>query len=130
MKVFVAEDYLLLRSLLVKTISKLKDIEVVGQAGSFDEAKLGVEQTRPQAVVLDLNLPGGRGLELIKLFKSMDSSLKIIVFTGFAFEKMRLECVREGADYFLDKLADYKELFRILNELNKNFGNRKNKVSI
>jgi two-component system, NarL family, response regulator DevR len=66
MKVFIVEDAPQTRQELVELLAAVKGLEIVGQAGSVREAIAGLEATLPHAVTLDISLPDGSGVEVLK----------------------------------------------------------------
>ena len=70
MKVFIVEDAPQTRQELVELLAAVKGLEVIGQAGSVREALKGIEATAPEAVTLDISLPDGSGIEVLKHIRS------------------------------------------------------------
>ena len=78
MKVFVVEDSAAVRERLVEMIRDVKDIEVVGEAATYDTAVAGIINTRPDVAVLDIKLANGSGSgidALIEVRKTLPVSL-------------------------------------------------------
>ncbi|WP_208979160.1 sigma-54-dependent transcriptional regulator [Stappia stellulata] len=67
------------------------------------EAKAAVEQTAPSVVVLDVNLPDGNGLDLLRWIKARQVPCEVVVITGTASINMAVEAMREGAFDFVMK---------------------------
>ena len=63
-RVVLAEDEHLIREALVALLELTDDIEVVGQAGSGDEALAMIRKLAPEVAVLDLQMPGASGIEV------------------------------------------------------------------
>src|SRR5438067_1990968 len=60
--------------------------------------------------VVDLRMPGGSGLELVRDLLSIDPSTQIVVLTGYGSITTAVEAVRLGAKYYLPKPADADEI--------------------
>jgi DNA-binding NarL/FixJ family response regulator len=80
-------------------------IVVVGDVGSADAALAIASEMMPHAVVLDVDLPDRRGLELIAALKQALPEGTVVVLTNLA--PYRRACLAAGADVFLDKSRDF-----------------------
>jgi two-component system, NtrC family, response regulator AtoC len=76
------------------------DIKV---AGSGEEGLAEFESFRPEAVVLDFNLPGMTGLEVLKEMRKRDSHVKIVMVTGHGSEQVAVDAMKAGAYDYLSK---------------------------
>jgi DNA-binding NarL/FixJ family response regulator len=103
-KVFIVEDVPQTRQELVELLAAAKGLEVVGQAGSVCEAIAGIEATAPEAVTLDISLPDGSGIEVLKHIRKHGWNLFVIVLTGNLYEALQAKCQQLGAAAVLDKL--------------------------
>jgi DNA-binding NarL/FixJ family response regulator len=106
MKVFVVEDAPQTRRELVELLAAAKGLEVIGQAGSVREALKGIETTAPGAVILDISLPDGSGVEVLKHIHS-----------GNPYERLRAKCQQLGAAAVLDKFDGLAQAARTLLEV-------------
>jgi two-component system response regulator DevR len=104
MNVFVVEDTPQTQKELVDLVTSEKGFEVVGQAGSVREALAGIEATLPEAVLLDISLPDGSGVEVLKFIRQRGWDLCVIVLTGNPYEALRTKCRALGAAMVLNKL--------------------------
>ena len=103
MKVFIVEDASQTRQELIELLAAVKGLEVVGQAGSVREAIAGIEATAPQAVTLDISLPDGSGIEVLKHIHKRGWNLLVVVLTGNLYEALQAKCKLLGAAAVLDK---------------------------
>jgi two-component system, NarL family, response regulator DevR len=104
MKVFIVEDVLQTRQELVQLLAVTEGLELVGQAGSVREALAGLEATAPEAMTLDISLPDGSGVEVLKHLRKRGRDLCVVVLTGNPYEALRAKCLHLGAVAVLDKL--------------------------
>ena len=104
MNVFIVEDAPQTRKKLTDLLGGESGFEVVGQAGSVREALLGIEATSPEAVILDISLPDGSGVEILKFIRQRGWELCVIVLTGNPYDALRAKCQALGAALVLDKL--------------------------
>ena len=78
------------------------------------------EKYLPDAVILDLRMPGLSGLELITPLRNINPDIRILVLTGYASIATAIEAIKLGAVYYLTKPADADEIIARLNEHNGN----------
>jgi DNA-binding NarL/FixJ family response regulator len=116
MKVFIVEDALQTRQELVELLTAAKGFEVVGQAGSVHEALTGIEATAPEAVTLDISLPDGSGIEVLKHIRRRGWDLCVVVLSGNLYEDLRAKCRQLGAAAVLDKFNGLAQAARALLE--------------
>ena len=69
MKVCIVEDAPENRKDFANALAPIKDIEVVGEAESVRDARKGIYSSSPEAVILDISLPDGSGVEILKLIR-------------------------------------------------------------
>lgn len=101
--IFLCDDVPELRVLLRYGLEEDDDLTVVGEAGTAQEGVAGVGRQRPDVVLLDLSLPGMDGLEAIPLIREASPGTAIVVFSGFAAERMREPALALGATEYLEK---------------------------
>src|ERR1700722_9689505 len=104
MKVFIVEDIPQTRKELAELLAAAKDLEIVGQADSVPNAIAGLDAATPEAVTLDISLPDGSGVEILKHIRQRGWDLCVIVLTVNPYEALRAKCQQLGAVAVLDKL--------------------------
>jgi len=87
MKVMIVDDHAVVRHGLKSAIES-HGYEVIAVAGSINEAHAYMAQTNPDAIIIDINLPDGSGLELVVWARKVSPTIAIIVLT-----------LNDGADY-------------------------------
>ncbi|XAY08555.1 Nitrate/nitrite response regulator protein NarL [Paraconexibacter sp. AEG42_29] len=102
----LCDDVPQLRTLLRYAIDEHADLEVVGEAGDGQAGVDLIESLTPDAVVLDLSMPGLDGLEVIPRIRERSPGTSIIVFSGFTADRMAREALELGADRYLEKGED------------------------
>src|SRR5512136_1729873 len=71
---------------------------------------------RPNVAIIDINLPGKSGLEVLKEAKKIDPGLAVIMATGFGTTKTAIEAMKLGAYDYLTKPFDIKKMQAIVNK--------------
>ena len=92
-----------MRRLLVKMLRKSSPDILVAVAGSVAEAVRMFDMLRPKTILLNLHLPDGSGLEVLRHAMALDPYCMVVVLTSRADAKTRLHCFEEGADFVFDK---------------------------
>lgn len=110
----VVEDSPIVRERLISLIGEVPNVAVVGQAEEGLKAAELFDQLRPDSVILDIQLPGINGMELLVRFKKAHPACVVMVLTTYAFKEFRHRCLAAGADYFLDKATEFERVPRVL----------------
>ncbi|HEX6992515.1 MAG TPA: response regulator transcription factor [Gammaproteobacteria bacterium] len=79
--VFIIDDHPIVRKGLAQLLNEEPDLVVCGEAADVREARLGLERTRPDVVILDLSLRDSDGLELIKEIRAKYGQLPVLVLS-------------------------------------------------
>ena len=119
MKVFVVEDSAAVRERLIEMIREIEDVEVVGEAETFDTAVNGILNTRPDVAILDIKLAdgGGSGIDVLAQVRKGLPAMKAIVLSNYATPQHMKASADAGAEYFLDKSADFERITEILEQI-------------
>ncbi|MEK7436532.1 MAG: response regulator transcription factor [Pseudomonadota bacterium] len=112
--VFLVEDSPAIRARLAATIRGIEGAKLVGEAGSVGAAIDGIRSTRPSAVILDLQLEDGSGLDVLRAVYPAAPGLHVAVLTNYATDQHRRACMDAGAEYFLDKSSDFPRIREIV----------------
>jgi DNA-binding NarL/FixJ family response regulator len=112
--VFIVEDAAQTRQELVELVADLPGFNVVGQAGSVQEAIDGIDRTAPEALTLDISLPDGSGVAVLRHIRRLRADIFVIVLTGNPYESLRTTCRRLGAAAVLDKFDGLAQAAEVL----------------
>lgn len=118
-KVFIADDSLIVREHLVTMFDELAGIEVVGQAENVAEAISAIRLLQPDAVILDILMPGGSGIKVLENIKQAGAGPMVIVLTNYPYPVFRQKCLQAGADFFLDKSTEFDQIPRLFDWLKR-----------
>ena len=120
MKVIVVDDSNVLRERVIEMLAELSGVQIVGQAMNITDALKSIQKLKPDMVVLDIQMPGGNGIQIIPIIKQQKPSPCIIIFTNFPYPQYRKKCKEAGADYFFDKSTEFETLINLFQKLNHN----------
>jgi DNA-binding NarL/FixJ family response regulator len=109
-KVFLVEDFAPVRHRLIELLTEIEGVEVVGEADSPADAIGGILDTRPDWVVLDFQLLGGTGVDVLRAVHPKAPSIKFIVLTNHPNAQYRRTCVESGAGWFFDKSTEFGKI--------------------
>lgn len=119
MKVLIVDDSILLRERLTAMISELPGIEVIGQAENVENAINSIRILKPDVAILDIQMPGGSGFELLENIKNDKSTPLMIVFTNYPYPQYKKKCLDSGADFFFDKSTEFQKVIGVLKKFIK-----------
>jgi DNA-binding NarL/FixJ family response regulator len=110
LKVFIADDSLVVREHLVTMLDELAGVEIVGQAENVAEAISAIGNLKPDVVILDIRMPGGSGIDVLQNIKQDRAASMVITLTNYPYPGYRQKCLQAGADFFLDKSTEFDQI--------------------
>ncbi len=110
MRIFIADDSEMLRVRLVKMLSEIEGIEIIGQAQDSLDAIESIEKLNPHVVILDIRMPQGNGIKVLEEIKKNLQSPKVIIFTNYIYPQYRKKYMNAGADFFFNKSTEFEKL--------------------
>jgi len=110
--VLLVDDHAIVRLGLRTLINDTADIQVVGEAGTAQEALSQVEKLHPQVVLMDIRLPGEGGLEATRQISVRFPDVKVVMLTSFADEELVVSAIRAGAVGYLLKQVGNEEVLQ------------------
>jgi len=111
-KVILCDDHALIRRGIRDTLSDAADIEVVGEAGDYGELRtlmrsLGDGKPAPcDVLVLDINLPGRSGLDVLHVLKDEGTAVKVLIVSMYPEDQYAIRALRAGAHGYVNKGGD------------------------
>jgi DNA-binding NarL/FixJ family response regulator len=117
MKLLIADDSELIVDRLIASLETIKGVEVVEIAGTVERASQAVRALKPDVVILDMQMPGGTGLDVLESMKRDQVRSIVIVLTNFAYPQYRRKCLASGANFFLDKSTEFDKVGDVLRTL-------------
>jgi DNA-binding NarL/FixJ family response regulator len=109
MKLLIVDDHKIVRE-GIANIAKLESIDVVGEAGSKEEAIALLAATTPDVVTVDLSLPDGSGLEIVRFARRNSQKIGIVVISILDDDSNLIASMNAGASGFVSKTAGLEEI--------------------
>lgn len=116
-KVFIADDSIVLRKRLLAMLRDIPGVEVLGCAEDGLHAIECVRRLKPEYLVLDIQMPCGNGLDVLKNIQHDVGGPRVIVFTNFPYPQYRKRALNFGAEHFFDKTTEFEKLRDLFGQL-------------
>jgi DNA-binding NarL/FixJ family response regulator len=113
-RILIVDDQELFRDSLSIIMKSSDEIEVTGAVASVDEALASINETMPDAVLMDIRMPGKDGVEGTRLIKSRYPDVKVIVLTTFDDDEYVYGALKYGASGYLLKGCSKAELMEAI----------------
>jgi len=104
----------MVREALCEILTKVPDIEVIGEAGDAREALKLASDLKPDVVVLDIRLPDVNGIEVAARLRDAGCRAKLVALSAFADKRFVTAMLRSGASAYVTKSAAGTELVRAI----------------
>lgn len=115
--VIVVDDHKLIREMWTQIFRSKEDIQVIGEAGGFDEAIELIKTKRPDIVLLDINLPPASGLDAVPLIRKFSPGTKIIAVSMHSQPVYAKKMLKLGAKAYVTKNSSQDEILLALSEV-------------
>lgn len=112
-RVFVVEDSDRVRKRLDELI-ELAGAANAGHAGEVGPATRAILETRPDIVILDLQLADGTGFDVLRAVHDVAPEIAVYLFTNFAADPYRQLAERLGARGFIDKSREFQRVHDVI----------------
>lgn len=110
LRVFLLDDHEVVRAGLRSLFEDAEDIEVVGEAGTVQDALVRVPLARPDVAILDVRLPDGSGVEACREIRSAHPEVACLMLTSYADDEALLAAVMAGASGYVLKQVGGRDL--------------------
>ncbi len=111
-RVVLCDDHAVVRRGIRDTLAEAVDIKILGEAGSYSEVREVLRNEPCDVLVLDLNMPGRGGLDVLATLKEQGSPVKVLVVSMYEADQYAIRCLRAGAYGYLNKAGDPAELVK------------------
>jgi DNA-binding NarL/FixJ family response regulator len=109
-KILIVDDSALVVDRLFENLHEMKCVDKLFSAHSYLEAINQIKQQLPHFVLLDIQLPGKNGIELLSFIKQNYPNIVTIMLTNMVSDYYKDLCNNIGADYFIDKSSEFEKI--------------------
>ena len=114
LRVLIADDHLLFRDGLRALLNAAPDAELVGEATTGEEAVALAAELQPDVVLMDIQMPGGNGIEATRRIVRDSPHVRVLMVTMYEDDNSVFTAMRAGARGYLLKGAKYDEVLRAI----------------
>lgn len=114
LRVLVTEDAPDVRRLIVSSLREIPYVDIVAEAESVSETLTALEQEHPDVAILDINLPDGTGIDILRRLKQEYPEVRGIILTNHANPFYERTCKKAGAKHFFDKSSDLAQVISVV----------------
>jgi len=111
-QVVICDDHAVLRRGIRDTLAEAMDIRVIGEAAGYTELRDTLRQAACQVLLLDINMPGRNGLEVLASVRESYPEIKVLMVSMYPEDQYALRCLKAGAHGYANKAGDPLELVR------------------
>ena len=117
MNVMIVDDSVEIRERLAARLREIPGVEIAGQAATVADALNAVRQLKPDVMSLDLRLPDGNGLEVLRIMQREQIQTRVIVLTCFPYPQYEQRARAAGAYAFLHKAKEFGRVADLVRSL-------------
>ena len=117
MKILLADDSQLILDRLQDMLYDCKGAEIIGSLKNGTDTLEAIKNLEPDLVIIDINMPGLTGLQVLDEIKKENHKTKFMVLTFYASNYYRKKALKLGSDYFFSKVDDFEKVHDLVNEL-------------
>ncbi|MBA3582062.1 MAG: response regulator [Gammaproteobacteria bacterium] len=116
-KLLVVDDHDLVRAGVVRLLSDVPEIEVIGQCSSGEDALKACQEKFPDVVLMDLHMPGMGGMEAAKRIIDRYKKTRVIILTAESETPISKHTIKFGVAGYLTKGCDLDEMIRAIKQV-------------
>ena len=114
MKVLIADDSEEVRERMKMLISEICGVGAIGEAANVQQAIDHIRMQIPDVVILDIRMPGGNGIDVLRKIEKNKCLPVVIMLTNHPSSQYRRKCMDAGADFFFDKTREFEKVIEVL----------------
>jgi len=118
-RVILADDHQVVRRGIRDFLTESGQIEVLAEAENGDDAMQLIERYRPDVAVLDIQMPGHSGIEVVKWVRSQHLPVGTLILTAYDDDPYLMAALEAGTNGFVLKTADAPEIVRAVFAVNE-----------
>jgi len=116
-KILIADDHAIVREGLKQIVAEESDMKVTGEAGNADEVFEILKTNNFDIAILDINMPGKSGLDLLKDLKIQYPKIPVLILSMYGEEQYGIRALKAGALGYLRKVSAPNELVTAIRKI-------------
>jgi DNA-binding NarL/FixJ family response regulator len=116
-KILIADDHSIVRQGLKQIVAEENDIVVCAEAGNSIELFERLSKPECDIVILDINMPGKSGIEILKDIKLLKPDLPVLILSMYGEEQYGVRAIKAGASGYLKKVSAPEELVKAIRKI-------------
>jgi DNA-binding NarL/FixJ family response regulator len=113
-RILIVDDSIIIIERISEILNELDCVNSVNQAINYNEAETLLAKNEFDVALLDINLPGKNGIELLAYIKENYPGIKTIMLTNQSNDYYRNLCEKIGTNYFIDKSSEFERLPQLI----------------
>jgi DNA-binding NarL/FixJ family response regulator len=118
-RILLAEDHILFRELIKRSLEVISDIKVVGEVGDGIQLLKSAKILKPHMIILDIGMPGLTGIEAAKIIKKDNPKIKILLLTMYKSKDHLKHALYANVDGYLLKENAFNDLITAIEVIRK-----------
>jgi two-component system, NarL family, invasion response regulator UvrY len=117
MKVLIADDHAVFREGLKRILNEAADVSEVGEAANAQQLMKSISDIRWDVILLDINMPGKSGLEVLKEIKQTNPRLAVLILSMYPEKQFAVRVIKAGAAGYITKAAAGSEVLQAIRKV-------------
>lgn len=113
----IVDDATLIRERLISMLKRVRGIANIREAADVTEGIERSEESCPDLMLLDISMPGGSGIDVLRVVKKRDPAPVVAVLTNYPYDEYQQRCEELGADYVFDKTSEFHKVLEVVKDL-------------
>ena len=119
MKVFIVDDSAEVRKRIIAMLAELQMVGSIEEAENVQDAIRALQGFIPDVVILDIQMPGGSGIDVLTKIEKKDHAPVVIMLTNYPYPQYRRKCLDAGADFFFDKSNEFERVAEVVSSMSR-----------
>jgi two-component system, NarL family, invasion response regulator UvrY len=119
MKALVVDDHEFTREGIVRILTDNFPITKIVQAGTYEDAMMHIKNNKLDLIILDVNIPGRDGLEILRSIREVDSNVPVLVLSMVPISQYVRRILQAGASGYLTKAEPAEELLKAVRTITR-----------
>jgi DNA-binding NarL/FixJ family response regulator len=119
-KIILVDDHQIVRDGIKALLNDAEDIDIISEAGSYNELREKLKLQNPDIILMDISLPEISGLEITKTLSETYPHLKVLILSMYTGEDFIFNAIKAGAKGYLPKNTTRKEIIDAIHAVYNN----------